>query len=175
MKWNSEKFDDYLMKSGVFTIAIDTLLHLQRNQNMLFCTGWSIFREISKRENPSLVLKIWDKYCIKFNTIVLWKIFCPLMQISRKCLAVNPSHPHICTKRATNTKTEECWNLNFNPFEFTENSFKRETRRNEIGMRKRINSFSKFERKKNTSSERRRSRIRSMALVEEPESLVEWK
>ena len=97
------------------------------------------------------------------------------MKISDKCLAKDSSKPHICIDTPvleSERITDFSGNPSLNPLSYTEESLLRNRRLNNLEFRNRVNSFTKFERKKQTSSERRRTRIRSMALGEESEFFI---
>ncbi|CAI2381773.1 unnamed protein product [Moneuplotes crassus] len=161
----AENFDDYLISTGVFEHLISVVSASNGKKNMLVCTIWSVFRDISKRENPSLAIKICENYHGMVNTIVLCDIMCPLMQIASKCTAAGTSVPHICTESSEDfqdpPESEREDSLNFE-----DESIMTCERRN-ASKRKRINSYSKGQREKKESFERNRKRFKSMAFEEE--------
>lgn len=167
---NSEPFDDHMLSIGLFEKLIEVISTSGGKRNMVFCTVWSIFRDITSRNNPSLAIKICEKYYRRVNTIVLWELICPLMQIAGKWDASDPSIHHICIHSLTE-KQEVTESERDTPFEFSDNSISLGNRKN-LAKRKRTISYSKFERDKEDGFERSRKRFKSMADDEEEAGFV---
>jgi len=172
----NEDIRKQLVDFKVIDIIMTTLLKTQENQNMMFCTCWSVIKAIQKSNDKNMASYAFNKYRSEIETPTLIKVVCPILKMIGQWIVNSPMKPHVWIGLI---QLEEEKNSDYEQeFEipnkiFHEERSPRKLLANNKEALDRLNLFNRNQKERIcTSSETRRGRDRCISMEQQLRSTI---